>query len=103
MDGLTISAVAFREGDVWIVQCIEYDICTQAKHASAVPAAFKQAIIEHIAIAHHLGKPSFKGLRPAPARFREMFERALPFSALNGIDVPDLPAAAMNIRVAEAA
>ncbi|MBV8449933.1 MAG: hypothetical protein JO124_18295 [Hyphomicrobiales bacterium] len=95
-------AVAFEEDGVWVVQGIEYDICTHAKEAAEVPQAFYRAVIENICITQHLGRRPLEGIKPAPKRFREMFERAesrlMPVHELGS---PELPRADMDIRLAE--
>jgi hypothetical protein len=71
-----ISAVAFQEGDIWIVQGIEYDILARAKDPADLPDAFVRAVIKNLCVSDHLTGEPFKGIGPAPQKFREMFERA---------------------------
>jgi hypothetical protein len=71
-----INAVAFKEGDAWVVQGIEYDIVAHAYEASKLRNAFARAVLDNIVITQHLGRTTLEGIKPAPARFREMYERA---------------------------
>jgi hypothetical protein len=75
-DRFQINAVAFKEGDAWVVQGIEYDIVAHAHEVTALPNAFIRAVLENIVITEHLGKRALEGIRPAPERFRELFEEA---------------------------
>jgi hypothetical protein len=100
MESITIRAVAFEEGGVWVVQGIEYDICAHAKDPAGVPNAFRRAVAENICITQHLGRRPLQGIKPAPARFREMFERAE--AKVSSVHEPEqLPIADMDIRLAE--
>lgn len=98
-----LSAVAFREGDVWVVQGIEYDITAHADDVSKLPYAFMRAVIENAHIGQHLGREPLAGIKPAPARFRRMFDEAV--TEVRAVKEPerpaDLPIAGWDIRVAE--
>ena len=98
-----IRAIAFQEGDVWVVQGIEYDIAAHASDPAKVPAAFTRAILENAAIAKHLGRKPLEGIKPAPDRYREMFERASTEVRPVELAVDSSPPliAAMDIRLAE--
>jgi hypothetical protein len=71
-----VNAVAFKEGDAWVVQGIEYDIVAHAYDLTAVPEAFMRAVTENMVITTHLGRSPFEGIKPAPDRFRSMYEEA---------------------------
>jgi hypothetical protein len=73
---LQINAIAFKEGEAWIVQGIEYDIVAHAYDVAKLPYAFARAVLENIVITEHLGRQPLQGINPAPARFREMYEHA---------------------------
>jgi hypothetical protein len=74
----SIRAVAYPREGIWIVQGIEYDITTRAANAHDAPTAFAQLIRETIALANHLGKQPFAGIKPAPDRFEYMFNSGSP-------------------------
>jgi hypothetical protein len=58
-NAININAIAYREGDAWIAQGIEYDIVAQASDVISLPDAFTRAVMENICITEHLGrKPS---------------------------------------------
>ena len=71
-----INAIAFQEGDVWVVQGIEYDIVAHALDITAVTDAFMRAVAENACISEHLGRKPLEGIRPAPEQYRAMFEQA---------------------------
>ena len=99
MESITVRAVAFEEGGVWVVQGIEYDICAHAKDPAGVPSAFHRALAENIFITQHLGRSPLQGIKRAPPRFREMFERAA--ARVSAVNEPEPPMAAMDIRLVE--
>jgi hypothetical protein len=71
-----INAIAFKEGDAWVIQGIEYDIVAHAYDVTKLPQAFMRAVVENMIITQHLGRAPFQGIKPAPERFRSMFEDA---------------------------
>jgi hypothetical protein len=73
---IQVNAVAFKQGDAWVIQGTEYDIVAHAWDVLKVPHAFAQAVMENIIITKHLGREALDGIKPAPARFREMFKQA---------------------------
>ncbi len=94
-----IRAVAFREGDAWIAQGIDYDIVAHAGDPSELPDAFMRAVFENICITQHLGRTALQGIRPAPLRFAEMFEHAR--TQLRALELPaHFPVAGVDIRLA---
>ncbi len=103
MSTITISAVAFEEGGVWVVQGIEYDICTHAKNPAGVPTAFLRAITENACISEHLGREPLQGIKPAPAHFKALFDEAVTQvkPVRDDLGLPHLSMAAMDIRLSE--
>lgn len=74
--GGEIRAVAFREGDIWVIQGIDYDVVAQTNDPLDAPVAFLKTLISTILVNQHLGRKGMEKIKPAPDRFREMFERA---------------------------
>ena len=70
----TIRVIAYREGEAWIAQCIEYDICAQGtdfdtamrRLVGTVNAECRHTLDKH-------GK-EFAGIDPAPPVFADLFE-----------------------------
>lgn len=75
-NAISINAIAYKEGDAWIAQGIEYDIVAQASDVISLPDAFTRAVLENICITEHLGRKPLEGIKCAPSRFHEMFEAA---------------------------
>ena len=101
---ITINAVAFPEGEIWVVQGIEYDICTRAKDPASVPAAFMRAVAENACICEQLGRKPLEGIKPAPDRFKTMFDMArAKVSPVGDLGLPKLPISTMDIRLAQSA
>jgi hypothetical protein len=100
---ININAVAWQEGQGWVIQGIEHDIVAHAPDVASLPDAFMRAVVENVAITIHLGREPLQGVGPAPARFRKMFETAR--TAVHSVTEPPrfdhLPAPKVNIRVAE--
>jgi hypothetical protein len=71
-----IKAVAFKEGEAWVVQGIEYDIVAHANDIAAIPHAFIRAVLENMLITEHLGRRPLEGIKPAPDHFRSLYEDA---------------------------
>ena len=73
---ILINAIAFKEGDAWVAQGIEYDIVAQADDVISLPDAFQRAVLENIVITTHLGRKPLEGIKSAPPHFLELFESA---------------------------
>jgi hypothetical protein len=68
--------VAFREGEGWVAQCVDYDICTQGVDLTQARRRMNVALrceAEFTADKH--GK-AFAGLDPAPDYFAAMYDAA---------------------------
>lgn len=76
MSTIHISAVAFREGDVWVAQGIEYDIAVHAADLEGLSSAVSRAVAENAFITQHLGRGPMEGIGPAPEQYRKWFEEA---------------------------
>jgi hypothetical protein len=99
-ENLTVNVVAFREGDLWVAQCIEYDISARSDTLPKAMIAFRRAFAANLAANSELGRKSLAGVPPAPERFRHMFESAKSVSE----QLPaGRPVAVADLRVAEAA
>jgi hypothetical protein len=69
----TINAVIYKVGDTWHAQCLEHDIAARAKTPQDLSYALQRAIAAHQVIAGD----DLAAVPPAPAFFRQMFERGL--------------------------
>ncbi len=71
-----IRAVAFQEGDVWVIHGVEFDVVAQAKDLMDAPAAFLKSLISTMLINQRLGRNGLEKISAAPERYLEMFENA---------------------------
>ncbi|MGH7038502.1 MAG: type II toxin-antitoxin system HicB family antitoxin [Stellaceae bacterium] len=71
-----VSVVIYPEGDVWIAQCLEYDIVSQGETIQDVQDRLTQNIAATLSVYADNGKNSLEDIPPAPKKFWEMFERA---------------------------
>jgi hypothetical protein len=72
-----IRAVIFQDGDLWVAQCLEYDIGAQAHDLDTVRRRLGLAIeIEQRTSMEVHGK-EFAGIDRAPTCFFEMWEKRL--------------------------
>jgi hypothetical protein len=71
-----LRAVAFQEGDVWVVHGVEYDLVAQTKELLDVPTAFLQTVTNTILINRRMGRNGLEAIQAAPLKYLEMFESA---------------------------
>jgi uncharacterized protein (DUF58 family) len=75
-DNQLLRVLVMREADVYVAQCLEYDICTQAADLDTLfmrMTAVVNAECEETRRQH--GVP-FKGIDPAPAFYFDTWERS---------------------------
>jgi hypothetical protein len=67
--------VVFREADVYVAQCIEYDIATQAKDLDTLLERLDLTLDAECAMSvEREGKP-FGNIPPAPNYFHDLWEK----------------------------
>lgn len=69
-----LRVVVFREGDVYIAQCLEIDIATQAPDIIDLIERLSLTIDAECALSLELGKQPFEGIAPAPNYFHSLWE-----------------------------
>jgi hypothetical protein len=77
MTSIKVSVVAFQEGDLWVAQCVEYDIAAHATDLTRLPAAFERAIMANVCVNLELGRQGLEGIPEPPRRFQEMFDSGM--------------------------
>lgn len=72
----TIRVIAYREGEAWIAQCIEYDISAQGADFDTAMRRLTGTV--NAECRHTLAKhgEEFAGIDPAPAVYADWFETA---------------------------
>jgi hypothetical protein len=89
MDPLRIRVVVFKDGEWWIIQGLEYDFVTLARHLEDVPGEIRRWLTVLFAASHQQGVKPFYGYTPAPRRFWKMYEEAQPLvDPLPSFDLP---------------
>ena len=69
----TIRAIIFREGDLWVAQCVEYDIGCQAPTLAELTQKLMVTVeLECVESMRRHGAP-FRGIPPAPDRYEAMW------------------------------
>jgi hypothetical protein len=73
---IEVSVVAFQEGELWVAQCVEYDIAAFAKSLPELSKAFERAMAANLCVNADLGRNALDGVPAAPERFRQLFDKA---------------------------
>lgn len=71
-----VSVIIYPEGNVWIAQCLEYDIVSQGKTIQDVQDRLTRNIAATLSIYAENGRNALESIPSAPKKFWEMFERA---------------------------
>jgi hypothetical protein len=101
---IEVNVVAFQEGDLWVAQCVEYDIAAFAKTITALPRAFERAVAANLCANADLGRSAFEGIPKPPEHFRQLFEDAqLHLEATKTSPKRSTPVKVRDLRIAEAA
>ena len=72
----TVRIVAFQEGDHWVTQCVEYDICAQGKDLAQARRRMAVALREEAAFTKKHNGEEFAGIDAAPDYFAAMYDSA---------------------------
>jgi hypothetical protein len=75
----TIRAVVYREGDWWIIRCLEYGFVTPVKRLEDVPEQIRMFVLVQVTTSLQHGFEPFHGYAPAPRKYWEMYEKATPW------------------------
>lgn len=70
-----IRAIVFREGGLYVAQCLELDISAQASDIDAVLDRLELTIEAERAMSLDKGGEEFDGICPAPNYFHELWEK----------------------------
>jgi hypothetical protein len=73
----SIRIIAFKEGESWVAQCLEHDVCAQAGDLDTVRARIEVAI---------QAEAPLKDLPSAPAHFFELWDRKSGFEESGSTD-----------------
>ena len=69
--------VVFQEGEHWIAQCLQYDICVQSKSIVNLKHRIARTMIGNMVVAMTKGEKPFAHFQPAPTRYWKMYDQAM--------------------------
>ena len=70
-----IRTVVYREGEVYVAQCLEYDISTQAADIETLLERLDLTIDAECAMCADMGAAPFEGIPPAPNYFHSLWDK----------------------------
>ena len=71
---ITIRVVVFKDDDVWVAQCLEYDIGVQADDIDTLNARLNAVLKAELKESVERHKTPLTGIPKAPQRFHTMWE-----------------------------
>lgn len=71
-----LRVVVFKDGDMYVAQCLEHDICAQAADIKTLRHRLDAAVDAERDHARQMGKTISDSLAPAPEHFLEMWEKS---------------------------
>jgi hypothetical protein len=70
-----IRAIIFRDGDVYVGQCLEYDIAAQASDLESLIDRLELTVEAEFATCEENGGVAHKCISPAPVYYHDLWER----------------------------
>lgn len=74
-DDKKIRAIVFKEGDLYVGQCLEYDICAQAPDIEALLARLDLTVEAEFATCRQQGKTPRDLIAEAPAYYHDLWDK----------------------------
>jgi hypothetical protein len=74
MTANTIRVIVFKDGDLWVAQCLEYDIGAQAPDIDTLNTRLQVVLNAELKESLERHKEPFAGIPEAPKRFHLMWE-----------------------------
>ena len=85
-----IRVVMFKDGDIWVAQCLEFDIGAQGKDLDQLHARLVIAINLELQESLKVNGKPFAGIDPAPAQYERMWgQRSGAFKPVRPLRVGD--------------
>lgn len=82
MDGNRLDVVFFKDGDVWVGQCLQYDLAAQGGNLKECMQELGAVILGRIlAATEGIIEHPFVGLPPAPERYWQQYRDGVKLSA----------------------
>jgi hypothetical protein len=76
-----IRVIVFQDGDSWVAQCLEHDICAQAADLEELRSRIDATIEAEAEYSKRKGTKPFDGIDPAPKHYHDMWERRSAFTS----------------------
>ena len=77
----TIRIIVFKDGEAWVAQCLEHDICAQADNLTELRSRIDATIDAEADRSKRNGKKPFDGIGPAPRHYFDMWDRRSTFTS----------------------
>lgn len=74
-DETHIRAIVFKDGDMYVAQCLEYDIAAQAKDINALIARLDLTIEAEFAACHDADLEPREAISPAPNYYHDLWTK----------------------------
>jgi hypothetical protein len=85
-----LRVLLYVKSDIWIAQCIDFDIATQAESAKKVIESFERVFAAQLLYDQQKRRQPLEGISPAPDHFSQAFENGLPLRESYPLDVDDV-------------
>lgn len=79
MERPTITAIVFRQGRLWVAQCLELDIAVSVAERDDLPKALRKRLQSQMLLDLQNGVAPFSRFRRAPERYWSLLDRATPW------------------------
>jgi hypothetical protein len=76
MDPIIITAIVVQKGDVWVAQCLEYNLVSYANSLERLPRELMRQIQSQLALDVAAGREPFSHFKRAPQKYWDMLEIA---------------------------
>jgi hypothetical protein len=74
LDTISIRVIAFKEGDVWVAQCLEFDIGAQAPNEVILRERLAAAVELEAEMSRQINGEAFAGIGRAPQKFFALWD-----------------------------
>ncbi len=71
-----VRVVAFQDSEMWIAQCVEFDICVQGNDLGQAQRRMLVALSQEAKYTQEKCGEAFKGIDPAPDFYDAMYQSA---------------------------
>jgi hypothetical protein len=71
---ITVTAVVFQRDDLWVAQCLEYDIVSFAGTVEDLQRQLLGQLESVVALDRKDGRPPFEGFKRAPEKYWRVYE-----------------------------